>query len=374
MPTDVNIFLTILLLIVGGAILISGGEVFVRGAVRLATLFRISPLIIGLMIVAPATSAPELSVSLIGVFGKNPNPDIAIGNVVGSNIANIPLILGLSSLIRPLVVSSSIIKREIPMMIVASFLLWGIGFFTVKTGPAAETLHRLPLWGGILFLALWVFHNVLIVKEAKRERNKEIADQIVEETQARGIRPTGLSGFLATPLLLGIGLSMLVFGSDLFVAEAKIIAEYCGVSELIVSLTILAVGTSLPETDRRTDRGASRKRRHRGRQRCRKQHFQSPGNSRSHGRCRRRTDHLGPGFDVRHSDHVRHRFGRGILLRHRSDPFAQGRNDFAAGIHRLHHLSGQSRISFPVSSLSLRHRFLRRDNGQHRVINGLPDT
>ncbi|MGI5832524.1 MAG: calcium/sodium antiporter [Thermoguttaceae bacterium] len=247
MPTDVNIFLTILLLIVGGAILISGGEVFVRGAVRLATLFRISPLIIGLMIVAPATSAPELSVSLIGVFGKNPNPDIAIGNVVGSNIANIPLILGLSSLIRPLVVSSSIIKREIPMMIVASFLLWGIGFFTVKTGPAAETLHRLPLWGGILFLALWVFHNVLIVKEAKRERNKEIADQIVEETQARGIRPTGLSGFLATPLLLGIGLSMLVFGSDLFVAEAKIIAEYCGVSELIVSLTILAVGTSLPE-------------------------------------------------------------------------------------------------------------------------------
>ena len=245
MPTDVNIFLTILLLIVGGAILISGGEVFVRGAVRLATLFRISPLIIGLMIVAPATSAPELSVSLIGVFGKNPNHDIAIGNVVGSNIANIPLILGLSSLIRPLVVSSSIIKREIPMMIVASFLLWGIGFFTVKTGPAAEKLHRLPLWAAFSFWPCGCSTRV-DRERGKRERNKEIADQIVEETQARGIRPTAFPDSWPLPSSLGSDCRC-SFSIGPICAEAKIIAEYCGVSELIVSLTILAVGTSLPE-------------------------------------------------------------------------------------------------------------------------------
>ncbi len=237
----------ILLLLAGGAILIAGGEVFVRGATRLATLLRIPTLIVGLTIVAAATSAPELSVSLIGVLGKSPNPDIAVGNAVGSNIANILLILGAAALVRPLSVSSGMTKREIPLMIAFSFLLWGIAFFSGMTGPGAQTLHRLPRWGGFLFILLLIAYNVMIVKEAQRQRNKDIARQIGEEAQERGRLPAPLSGLMAAVLLLGAGLAMLVFGADCFVSNAKLIARCCGVSELVISLTILAVGTSLPE-------------------------------------------------------------------------------------------------------------------------------
>ncbi|MBR6480169.1 MAG: calcium/sodium antiporter [Thermoguttaceae bacterium] len=242
-----TLFSAILILILGAAILIAGGEIFVRGAGRLATLLRIPTLIVGLTIVAAATSAPELSVSLIGVIGRNPNPDIAVGNAVGSNIANILLILGLSSVLRPLSVSSGLTKREIPMMIAFSFLLWGIAFFSVKTVPDVETVHRIPLWGGILFLALLALYNVMIVKEAQKDRNREAAGQIAEETQLRSRLPALLSGFAAAAVLLALGLAMLVYGSNMFVAEAKSIARYCGVSELVISLTVLAIGTSLPE-------------------------------------------------------------------------------------------------------------------------------
>ena len=245
----------IVFLILGAAILIAGGEVFVRGATRLAAFFRIPPLIIGLTVVAAATSAPELSVSLIGVLGKNPNPDIALGNVVGSNIANILLILGVASLVRPLSVSSGLTKREIPMMIAFSFLLWGIAFFSVKTGSGAETVHTFPLWAGILFIALLIGYNVMIVKTAQKQRSGGIADKRTDElaggapeTAEGADSPPGfVSGLLAAALFLAAGLFMLVYGSNMFVEQAKLIARLCGVSELMISLTILAIGTSLPE-------------------------------------------------------------------------------------------------------------------------------
>ncbi|MBO7708147.1 MAG: calcium/sodium antiporter [Thermoguttaceae bacterium] len=247
MPTDVNIILTLFLMILGAAILITGGETFVRGATRIAAILRIPTLIVGLTIVSAATSAPELSVSLTGVLGKTPNPDIAVGNVVGSNIANILLILGISAFVRPLAVSSGLTKREIPMMIVFSFLLWGIGLFSVRPGNGAGSLHRFPFGAALLFVALLIGYNVFIVKEAQRRRNREIAGQIAEQTQTREKLPGGFTGLFVAFLFLAAGLVMLVFGSNLFVTEAKIVAAYCGVSELVISLTILAVGTSLPE-------------------------------------------------------------------------------------------------------------------------------
>ena len=247
MPTDIDIFLTLLLMILGAAVLITGGEVFVRGATRIAAILRIPTLIVGLTIVSAATSAPELSVSLTGVLGKTPNPDIAIGNVVGSNIANILLILGLSSFVRPLAVSSGLTRREIPMMIAFSFLLWMIGLFSTAPGIGAETPHLLPLWAGILFVALLVGYNIVIVKEAKRKRNGEVADQITRQTEAREKLLGGFTGLFVAFLFLLAGLAMLIAGSNLFVAEAKVVAAYCGVSELVISLTVLAVGTSLPE-------------------------------------------------------------------------------------------------------------------------------
>ena len=245
----------IIFLILGAAILIAGGEVFVRGATRLAAFFRIPPLIIGLTVVAAATSAPELSVSLIGVLGKNPNPDIALGNAVGSNIANILLILGIASLVRPLSVSSSLTKREIPMMIVFSFLLWGIAFFSTKTGSGAETVHTFPLSAGILFIALLVGCNVVIVRTAQKQRSEGVADKrtdglaggVPEKTEGAGSPPGLVSGLLTAVAFLAAGLFMLVYGSNMFVEQAKLIARLCGVSELMISLTILAIGTSLPE-------------------------------------------------------------------------------------------------------------------------------
>lgn len=247
MPTDTNVILTLFLMVFGGAVLITGGEVFVRGATRIAAILKIPTLIVGLTIVSAATSAPELSVSLAGLFGKSPNPDIAVGNVVGSNIANILLILGLSSFVRPLSVSSSMTKREIPMMIAFSLLLWAIGFFSTAPRTGAETTHMLPLWAGILFVALLVGYNIVIVKEAKRKQNEEVAGQIAEQTQARERLPGGFSGLFTAILFLIAGLAMLIAGSNLFVTEAKVVAAYCGVSELVISLTVLAVGTSLPE-------------------------------------------------------------------------------------------------------------------------------
>ena len=245
----------IIFLILGAAILIAGGEVFVRGATRLAAFFRIPPLIIGLTVVAAATSAPELSVSLIGVLGKSPNPDIALGNVIGSNIANILLILGTASLVRPLSVSSSLTKREIPMMIVFSFLLWGIAFFSTRTGNGAETVHTFPLSAGIFFVALLIGCNVMIVKTAQKQRSKGIADERTdrfadaapEKAEEAGSPRGCVSGLLTAAALLAAGLFMLVYGSSMFVEQAKLIARLCGVSELMISLTILAIGTSLPE-------------------------------------------------------------------------------------------------------------------------------
>lgn len=242
-----EILTAILLLILGAAILIGGGEVFVRGATSIARLFRISPLVIGLTVVAAATSAPELAVSLIGVFGNNPNPDIALGNVLGSNIANILLILGVCSVLKPLKVSSTMIKREIPMMIIFSVLLWVICFFSTGTSLDGASVHRFPLWSGILFIALLAAYNVIIVGEAQKDRNKVHADQIAADTESKSSSVPGFGGSCLALLFLVVGLAMLIFGSNMFVEQAKTIARFCGVSELVISLTILAVGTSLPE-------------------------------------------------------------------------------------------------------------------------------
>lgn len=242
-----EIGLAVCLLILGGAILIGGGEIFVRGATRLAQLFRISPLVIGLTIVAASTSAPELTVSLLGIFGKNPNADIAVGNVVGSNISNILLILGAAALIAPLSVSVKMVKREIPLMIAVSLLLWIIGYFAVTAGADREIAHSLPRWGGILFLILLVLYHFIILREVKKESNRRIADEL-EANYAVDSKPRSPFHEAAlSAVFLALGLAMLVFGSELFVDKAQVIARFCGLSELVISLTILAVGTSLPE-------------------------------------------------------------------------------------------------------------------------------
>ena len=243
MPTSTILFL----ILFGGAVLIAGGELLVRGATRLATLFGIPPLVIGLTIVAVCTGAPEMAVSLAGALGRG-SADIAVGNVVGSNICNILLVLGFSALIRPLAVSARLVKREIPFLIFLSFLMAIFGFMVLR-GTGEEVAHLFPQWGGFLFLALLIAYNVWVIHSVRVGHHEEAAETI--QSDYAKAEPHERGGFfpklLLALLFLFVGLGMLVYGSNKLVEGAVALAKLVGVSDLVVSLTVLAVGTSLPE-------------------------------------------------------------------------------------------------------------------------------
>lgn len=222
-----------ILIFLGGLILlVFGANVLVRGASKLALSFGISPLVVGLTIVAFGTSAPEVAVSLGAVL--NGKTDIAIGNVVGSNIFNVLFILGMSALIAPLVVNIQLIRQEVPIMIGASLLLLALGLD-----------GGLSFWdGGILFLLL-VSYTLFLVVQSRRQ-TQAAKDQYTDEL---GPIATGAwdDRLLAQLLLIGAGLAALVFGSEYLVQASVSFAKAMGVSDLIIGLTIVAAGTSMPE-------------------------------------------------------------------------------------------------------------------------------
>jgi cation:H+ antiporter len=210
--------LTYLLFTVGLVMLFAGGEGLVRGASSVARHFNLSPMLIGLTIVGFGTSAPELLVSLQAAWeGK---PEIAIGNVVGSNIANILLILGVAAAIAPLVIPARRLWRDLAFMLAATFMFWAMLF----TGEISR------LYGAILFGSLLAFLWVAF-KYGKVDADE---DAPVENQ------------LLAWGFTIG-GLIVLVIGAGLLVDNAVIIAQTYGVSEAVIGLTIVAVGTSLPE-------------------------------------------------------------------------------------------------------------------------------
>ena len=213
--------------ILGGlALLVGGGELLVRGASRLAVAMRISPLVIGLTVVAFGTSAPELAVSLQASIAGN--ADIALGNVVGSNIFNVLFILGISALIVPLVVSSQLIRWDVPLMIVASVLMLILG-----SDGRIGRLDGLLLFGGLL---AYIYVSV--------RHGREVAAEFSHETP----RPTSGTGAMFTQIGLIVGgLVLLICGSRWLVAGSVTVAESLGVSQLIIGLTIVAAGTSMPE-------------------------------------------------------------------------------------------------------------------------------
>lgn len=217
----------------GGLILlVVGANLLVRGASRLALSFGISPLVVGLTIVAFGTSAPEVAVSLGAVLeGKT---DIAIGNVVGSNIFNVLFILGVSALITPLVVNIQLIRQEVPIMIGASLLLLALGL----DGRLSA------IDGGILFVLL-ASYTVFLIVQSRRET------QAAKDEFAREIKPAESGAWddrlLVQLLLIGAGLAALVLGSDYLVQASVSFAKAMGVSDLVIGLTIVAAGTSMPE-------------------------------------------------------------------------------------------------------------------------------
>ncbi|MCK9534567.1 MAG: calcium/sodium antiporter [Pseudomonas sp.] len=219
-------------LIGGFILLVFGAEVLVRGAARLAARFGISPLIIGLTVVAFGTSAPEMAVSTQSAFlGQG---DIAIGNVIGSNIFNVLGVLGLSALITPLLVSRQLVRLDVPLMIAAGFLAW----FLALDGSYSR------LDGLILFACIISYTGYLIISSLKAWKPGQ-ALQSDEEYSAQ-VNPHRYATLMNTAYILA-GLALLVTGSNLLVSGAVSLAQALGLSELVIGLTIIAVGTSLPE-------------------------------------------------------------------------------------------------------------------------------
>lgn len=224
-------WLTLFLFVLGLILLVEGAELLVRGSSRLATASGISPLVVGLTIVAFGTSAPELAVALGATWSGQ--PDLALGSVVGSNIANILLILGVAALISPLVVVPQILRLDIPVMIGVSGLLLALAL-DGRIGRADSAL----LVAGLLAYTGWT------IVQSRRASAALVADFATEYGDARSLSARVLLGQLA---LVAGGLAMLTLGAGWLVDGAVSAAQYLGVSDLIIGLTVVAIGTSLPE-------------------------------------------------------------------------------------------------------------------------------
>lgn len=220
---------TVLWFVVGVVALVFGAESLVRGAARLAARTGLSPIVIGLTVVAFGTSAPELAVSIGAAV--NDNADIAIGNVVGSNIANVLLVLGISALVGGgLVVAQRIVRIDVPLVIVASLLVLVLSL--------NGSLGR---WEGALLVTLLVVYLVWTIVSTRRGGAPPPIDVDLDLDGARSSSLPAELGFVAA------GLALLVVGSQALVSAATTVAEALGVSELVIGLTVVAVGTSLPE-------------------------------------------------------------------------------------------------------------------------------
>lgn len=220
---------TLILFILGFVALLIGAELLVRGAAQLAAGLGISPLVIGLTIVAYGTGSPELVVSVIASLKGQ--TDIALGNVIGSNIINTLCILGLSAAICPLIVHHQLIRLDVPIMIGVSLLFW----YAASNGVIGTGM-------GAFFLLLLAAYTAIIFYKSK---NGNKVEEFKEEYDIKGRYTTKLLYLDLVMIVLGI--SILIWGSDWLVNGAVFIAKWAGVSELVIGITIVAFGTSLPE-------------------------------------------------------------------------------------------------------------------------------
>ncbi len=216
--------MSLLWVVLGFALLVVGGEYLVRSSVALSFKFNISKMVIGMTVVSFATSAPELLVSLQAALSGS--PAIAINNVVGSNIANIGLVLGITALVGPIMVDTSFYKLNWPVMMVFSLLFY---YFLKNDGVL------LAFEGGLLFIGLIVFLTILIRKAKKEAYEEDVDDKLAQ-----------VSG-LKIIIWLIIGASALYFGSEWLVEGSKDIALAIGVSEAVIGVSLIAIGTSVPE-------------------------------------------------------------------------------------------------------------------------------
>ncbi len=232
-----NILLNVVLLLVGFVALIKGADFFVEGSAAVAKKLHVPGVIIGLTIVAMGTSAPELAVSIsAGLTGSN---EIAISNVIGSNIFNLIVVLGVCAVMAPVAVDKSIMKRDFPFSIAITLLLAVFISDMILTGKSVitDTQARaggISRWEALIFIILFAGYILITVRSAIKNR----------QTQQEEIED--MSGIKCAVYILG-GIAAVVIGGQLVVNSAREIALFCGMSETLVGLTIVAIGTSLPE-------------------------------------------------------------------------------------------------------------------------------
>jgi cation:H+ antiporter len=219
--------------ILGLAGLVAGAELLVRGAGKLALSMGISPLVVGLTVVSFGTSAPELAVSLGAVLDGR--TDIAMGNVVGSNIFNVLFILGLSALVTPLVVGKQLIRQEVPILVGVSLLLIVLGMD-----------GRVSFTDSLLLSGLLFVYTAFVVIQSRRHNAQDASAGNAQDIAADGTRGWD-SHWIVQLLLIAAGLALLVLGSRGLVSASVAFAQALGVSDVIIGLTIVAAGTSMPE-------------------------------------------------------------------------------------------------------------------------------
>ena len=221
----------ILLLIVGLGLILAGANFLTDGSAALAQRFRVPEFIIGLTVVAVGTSTPELVVSVLSAIGGQ--SDVAIGNVVGSNLFNVFVILGVCALIRPVPLTAGNIRRDIPFGVLVSLLLLALAQDSLLCKGAADRIGRLD---GAAMLALYILLMWYTIRKTKRP----------EATAPTEGSKAPMAAWLTAVMIVG-GLAGLVFGGEMFLRSATSIARSLGVSESVIAITLVAGGTSLPE-------------------------------------------------------------------------------------------------------------------------------
>jgi cation:H+ antiporter len=224
--------MTYVLLLVGFALLIKGADFFVEGSSKIARLLKVPPMLVGLTIVAFGTSSPEATVSIIAAMEGS--SAVSLGNVIGSNIFNITLVVGITAILNPLKVESETIRKEIPFTLLASVALWVLISDIALQGEGANLITRSEGIILLLFFAIFLYYIFEVARNNRENGNVDTGDT------------TGITWGKNILFTLG-GLAGIIFGGDLVVDNATDIALSIGMSETLVGLTIVAVGTSLPE-------------------------------------------------------------------------------------------------------------------------------
>lgn len=232
-----KVLLDVVILVVGFILLLKGADIFVDGSSALARVFNVPSLIIGLTIVALGTSAPELTVSSIAAFQKS--NEIAISNVIGSNIFNLLVVLGACALLYPLPLDNKVLKRDFPISILSTILLIFFVIFTfnkgidIYTASMSEYVGTINILCGIILIILFISYIILLVYDSKK--SKIVEDEIEKKTISQCF------------ILIIVGLIMIIAGGEAVVYSAKNIARAAGMTETLIGLTIVAIGTSIPE-------------------------------------------------------------------------------------------------------------------------------